>query len=148
MDPDSPKDQSTQSRIFLHPTENQLWANSSHQSVPQFPKFNSAMLAVCDQTQYESLVERLANLFKSSIHIDNIESSNGNGSCFANILCIASLGICFCPFLYWTCKKNKEKPNNDNQFESAVSATVDKHTEDWSGKLSIERGPCIHTHGE
>ena len=138
---DNPQDHA---RLFLHPTENQLWANSNHDTVPKFPKYIPVMFPVCDQKQYESLIETLSQVFKNLSHNDEEESQYG--SCLAKLFCIASLGICFCPFLYWSCKKNKEKPD-DKQFEAEVSATVDKYTAHWSGKVSIRR-ETISAYGE
>ena len=138
---DNPADYS---RLFLHPTESQLWANGNDDQDPTFPKFSAAMIPLCEKKQYESLLESLSQMFKTMGHTDEEES--GYCSCLANFLCIASLGICFCPFFYWNCKKNKET-DDPSQFETKVSALVDKQTEHWPGKVTIKR-EIIHTHGE
>ena len=131
-----PEDTADHSRIFLHPTENQLWANAIGEQHPVFPKYSVAMIAICDQSKYETLVETLSQMLKNKTHLK--ENVDGCHPCLANFLCLASLGICFCPFLYWNCKKNKESCDSD-EFETNISTLVTKHTSDWPGKVTIRR---------
>ena len=62
-----PENTADHSRIFLHPTENQLWANARGEQDLVFPKYNSAMIPICEQSQYEALVEALSQMFKDKI---------------------------------------------------------------------------------
>lgn len=144
METDNPPDDP---RLFLHPTENQLWANAVGDQDPEFPKYSGVMIPICDEHQYESLLGTLCQMLKNNIHIgEEEEEEDGFGRCLANFICIASLGICFCPFLYWSCKKNKEYLD-PSQFETKVSTLVSNQTKEWPGKLTIRR-EIIRTHGE
>ena len=139
-----PDNQTDHSRLFLHPTENQLWANAIGDQDLEFPKYSAAMTPVCDQSQYECLVRTLSQMLKTPIHMK--EDDDVLSPCLANFICIASLGICFCPFLYWSCKKNKEMCD-PSQFETKVSTLVSKQTKDWSGMVTIRR-ENLQTYGE